>query len=82
MKKQKMTCKKLLALVLSCILILQLLPTSAAAAIFRQEWIAEFADSAAAQTWAETAEGTYLGGPFVLFYGTKAQLERYPILSD
>lgn len=81
MKNRKMTCKKLLALVLSCILILQLLPTSAAAAIFRQEWIAEFADSAAARTWAEKAEGTYLGGPFALLYGTKAQLERYPILS-
>ena len=81
MKKARMTYKKLLSLLLSCILVLQLLPTSVSALAVRQEWIAEFADSATAQTWAEQAGGTYLGGPFALLRATKAELEDYPILS-
>ncbi|MBQ9779359.1 MAG: S8 family serine peptidase, partial [Clostridia bacterium] len=41
----------------------------------------EFTDSATARIYADVAEGTYLGGPFALLRASKAELERYPILS-
>ena len=83
MKRTKIRVKQVLSLVLSFILVMQLLPLSVIALSIapRQEWIAEFADSATARSYADVTEGTYLGGPFVLLCASKAELERYPILS-
>lgn len=83
MKRTEILVKQVLSLVLSFILMMQLLPLSVIALSIgpRQEWIAEFADSATARIYADVAEGTYLGGPFALLRASKAELECYPILS-
>ena len=83
MKRTKILVKQVLSLVLSFVFVMQLLPLSMIALSIapRQEWIAEFADSATARIYADVAEGTYLGGPFALLRVSKAELERYPILS-
>ena len=73
--------KKSLSILLALILFLSLLPVTALGAGIQQEWIAEFADSAAAQACASAAGGDYLGGPFALLRASKAELECYPILS-
>jgi len=67
--------------ILSAALLLTLLPAQALSAGIRREWIVEFADSAAARSFAADAEGTYLGGPFVLARVSEAQLEGYPVVS-
>ena len=83
MKRTNSIFKQILSLVLSCIMLLQLVPLSAIALSIapRQEWIAEFANSATARIYANVAEGTYLGGPFALLRLSKAELDCYPILS-
>jgi subtilisin family serine protease len=80
MKTTKRSFKQVMAFLLSCLLLVQLLPLSVLADM-PQEWIAEFADSATARLYADAAEGTYLGGPFALLRVGKAELESYPILS-
>lgn len=80
MKTTNRSFKQVMAFLLSCLLLMQLLPLSVLADM-PQEWIAEFADSATARLYADAAEGTYLGGPFALLRVSKAELESYPILS-
>lgn len=80
MKTTNGSFKQVVAFLLSCLLLVQLLPLSVLADM-PQEWIAEFADSATARLYADAAEGTYLGGPFALLRVSKAELESYPILS-
>jgi len=80
MKTTNRSFKQVMAFLLSCLLLVQLLPLSVLADT-PQEWIAEFADGATARLYAVAAEGTYLGGPFALLRVSKAELESYPILS-
>jgi len=79
MKKE--STNRLLSLLLSCVMILNLLPVAALGVDIRQEWIAEFADSTTARDCADEAGGTYLGGPFALLCASKAELDCYPVLS-
>ena len=78
---RKTVVRRLLGAVLSAVMMLTLMPSTAMGAVLEREWIVEFTDSAAAKSHAESAGGTYLGGPFALLKGNRAALENYPALS-